>query len=52
MRERVEFAGPPECPERFAACLLPADGQALAREVRRLRAWAAEAWARCGEVTP
>lgn len=45
---RIKFEGPPACPAAFAACLSLGDAAALERDVRALRDWASEAWARCG----
>lgn len=50
--EPVDFM-PTDCPEHFAGCLTPTQGQALARNILGLQLWANEAWGRCGtHATP
>lgn len=50
-RERdVILTGPPECPATFVACIDVEAALALEHNVRNLRRYTDEAWARCGAL--
>jgi hypothetical protein len=50
--QALKFEGPPVCPDRFVGCLRVADALALEQNIKALRRYTREAWARCGASPP
>jgi hypothetical protein len=46
MEDRAD--DPPDCPQRFYACIQASETAKLARNLRRLREWIRYAWGHCG----